>query len=423
MSGDWKRWEGQVVDGSFRLQRFLGSGEQGAVFLTQCGDPEPRNAAIKLVEADSPEAELQLARWERAAQLAHPHLIRMFRSGSCRANQTGLIYAVMEYAEEDVATVLTERPLTVAEAGEMLEPVLDALTYLHGQGLAHGHLKPANIMAVSDQLKISCDGIRRVNELGGIPRKPGMYDPPERQSGESSPSGDVWSLGVTLVEALTQRLPLPAGPTGDVVLPEALPAVFLEVVRRCLQADPRKRATLPEIAAWLHQRSPEASRRSRYLVPAVGVGLALAAILVGPRLIRHPVPPTTLPQPAVQSGPAPKAADPRPPEAPPKPTEHFTGGQVLHQVLPDIPRQARETIRGKVRVGVRVSVDPSGHVVNSKLDSVGPSRYFAGLTLEAARHWEFRPPTVGGRDVSSEWILRFELTNQATAVRSVRVSP
>lgn len=434
MSGDWKQWEGQVVDGSFRLQRFLGSGGQGGVFLTRYGDPEPRNAAIKLVVAESPEAELQLARWERAAQLGHPHLLRMLGSGSCRANHMGMIYAVMEYAEEDVAGVLAERPLTAAEVRELLEPVLGALAYLHGQGFVHGHLKPANIMAVSDQLKISCDGIRRVGELCGIPGKPGVYDPPEWRNGQSSPSGDVWSLGVTLVEGLTQRLPLPAGRAGDVVLPDTLPAVFLDIVRRCLQADPRKRATLAEIAAWLQPSAEPVReapvrptvaprRRSRYLAPAVGAGLALAAILVGPRLIRRPAPPSVPVHPAVRSEPEPKASDRRPPESPAEPAESSVTGKAVHQVLPFIPRKAQETIRGKVRVNVRVSVDSSGHVVGSKLDSAGPSRYFADLTLEAARRWEFLPPKVAGRDVSSEWILRFEITNKATEVRPVRVSP
>ena len=53
MSLDWKHWEGNIVDGKFPLQRYLGAGTQSAVFLTQYGDPDPQPAAIKLVLADS----------------------------------------------------------------------------------------------------------------------------------------------------------------------------------------------------------------------------------------------------------------------------------------------------------------------------------------------------------------------------------
>ena len=53
----------------------------------------------------------------------------------------------MEATEEDLSQILPQRRLTPEEAREMLGPVLDALSYLHGKGFAHGAIKPANIMA------------------------------------------------------------------------------------------------------------------------------------------------------------------------------------------------------------------------------------------------------------------------------------
>ena len=73
-----------------------------------------------------------------------------------------------------------------------------------------------------------------------------------------------------------------------------------------------------------------------------------------------------------------------------------------------MPRKARDTIQGKVRVSVHVRVAPSGSVTAATLDRPGPSPYFAGLALQAARHWKFAPAKVNGNDVASEWILRFE---------------
>jgi TonB family protein len=98
-------------------------------------------------------------------------------------------------------------------------------------------------------------------------------------------------------------------------------------------------------------------------------------------------------------------------------------GKVVHQVLPNVPRSAKATIQGRVKVGVRVRVDPSGNVTGAKLDSAGPSKYFAGLALQAARRWKFDPAKVDDRNVPSEWILRFQFGRTGTTVLPVRAAP
>jgi TonB family protein len=98
-------------------------------------------------------------------------------------------------------------------------------------------------------------------------------------------------------------------------------------------------------------------------------------------------------------------------------------GEVLHQVLPTVPRKAKETIQGKVRVSVRVRVAPSGNVTGATLDSPGPSRYFAGLALQAARRWKFVPAKADGREIASAWTLRFEFGRTGTKVTPVRGVP
>ena len=120
----------------------------------------------------------------------------------------------------------------------MLEPVLNALAYIHGERFVHGHLTPANIMAVSDQLKISCDGICKMGESAPDPREPDVYDPPEFRATGISPAADVWSLGMTLVEALTQCLPNQGSPAAESLLPETVPAVFRGIVADCCSPTP-----------------------------------------------------------------------------------------------------------------------------------------------------------------------------------------
>ena len=61
----------------------------------------------------------------------------------------------------------------------MLAPVLDALAYMHGRGFLHGHIKPSNIMAVGEELKLSSDGICRLAESIDSQSLPSVYDSPE----------------------------------------------------------------------------------------------------------------------------------------------------------------------------------------------------------------------------------------------------
>jgi TonB family protein len=271
MSESWKQWEGQVVDAKFPLHRYLGGSEHSSVFLTERGAP-PQKAAIKFVQVEEPDAELQLFRWKHAATLSHPNLLRIFESGRCRLGDFDLLYVVMEYAEENLSQFLPQRPLTPAEARDVLAPTLEALAYLHREALVHGHIRPSNILAIDDQLKLSSEGLSSVADhadqshlsaaetpqspLATSLRHPSPYDPPEIAKGIISPAGDSWSLGITLVEALTQQLPASAGSAAqERVVPDTLPALFLDIARHCLYRDPQRRWTVAEIAARLNPGS------------------------------------------------------------------------------------------------------------------------------------------------------------------------
>lgn len=115
-----------------------------------------------------------------------------------------------------------------------------------------------------------------------------------------------------------------------------------------------------------------------------------------------------------------------PSEEPAEPTSHAIGsakGQVLDQVLPDVSQKARDTIRGRVRVGIKVHVDPAGAVTDAELDSPGPSKYFADLALQSARKWAFTPPERDGKSVASDWTLRFVFTQTDTKVTPTQTAP
>jgi TonB family protein len=104
-------------------------------------------------------------------------------------------------------------------------------------------------------------------------------------------------------------------------------------------------------------------------------------------------------------------------------TSGIVPGKVVQQVLPAAPQKARDTIQGKVRISVKVHVDESGRVTQAAFDSPGPSQYFAGLALKAAQLWKFAPAQMGGRNVPSEWVLRFEIDPAAINVYPHETSP
>lgn len=506
-----KQWVGQTVDGKFRLGEFVGANEQSAVFLTEYEAPGVRKAAIKLLAADAPEAAGLLSRWRHAAELSHPHLIRLLAMGRCQFNDTPILYVVMEYADENLAGVLGRRPLGPMEARAILGPVVAALAYVHSKGFVHTRIKPSNIMAEEDLLKISSDGLCRIGESSGTVGKRGAYDPPEAAGGRISPTGDVWSLGMTLTEALTQRLPVwERTNQSEPALPPTLPTEFVDLARHCLRRDPQLRWSVADIAARIRPDSqapkpiiPDAQSAfggQRYLTMVTVLVLALAALIIGAQVFRRhshtrsaqlvtvqhldirppaqaavpgpsrgpapetptkpSVPPVTVPvaKPKSQQTPTPTvvATVPgggtqstsqvvrQPSETEKKPvTEHpaapaltlaapglgasgTTGvvhGTVVQQVLPNASQSARDTIRGTVRVTLKVQVDEAGRITGVDIDSAGPSQYFADRAVKAAQLWKFTPAKRDGRNVPSEWMIRFEIDPSLINVHPTEIAP
>src|SRR5258706_5708146 len=496
MSQDWKQWEGQVVNGKFPLLRYLGGSEYSAVFLSELNQSgRPQGAAIKLTPAGGETDEVQLSRWRAAAALSHPHLISIFDEGRCEVAGLALLYVVMECAEENLAQVLPARALTPDEARETVDSVLDVLAYLHGKGFVHGHIRPINIMADDgDQLKLSSDGLRRTGEPLERAGRRDEYDPPEHAPDAFAPvdttstAGDVWSLGMAIVETMTQTRIGTSSTERETLVPLTLPEPFLDIARHCLLRHPQERWTVSEISARLQGRIPAVQVRAvlrapqsavsrsssfpvkgrSYGIPlAAGIIFAFVAIVAGPRLLhRHsempPAPIASLEQPTASSeanaaveqvssaeaehrSEASKAASiskpgmmkdqisegrtATPALAHPEslrgettdtvamlPAVGVVHGDVAQRVLPEVLESARNTIRGTVKVAVRVDVDRSGDVESAELESYGPSKYFARTALEAAQLWRFKPPMVGGRGVLSTWTLRFEFTRGRTIV-------
>jgi TonB family protein len=431
-----RKWEGLVADGKFPLRQWLGSSEHSAVFLTErSANGSQKNAAIKLISAEvfsagNLDEAAQLSRWVETAKLSHPHLIRLFENGRCQIDGTSFLYVVMEYAEENLAQILPQRALSPAEVKEMLPPTVEALLFLHQAGFVHAHLKPSNVLAVDNQLKISSDSLRKPGEPDK--QTPSAYLAPDLATTGPSPAGDAWSLGVMLVAIMTQLEPR-IGNDGAAAIPFTIPQPFYEIAQRCLRVDPSQRSTLdrvlgsPKVQEPLTvkaiRKPPSRKRGKVWLILPVAAAVILLAFLFG-KSHQQPSPPTGATESQTPTASAPAEQTPAPFAGKTSPPQVRTDrGSVSQQVLPEVSRSAQNTITGRVKVRVQVSVDAGGNVTQAKLVSPGPSQYFARQALSAARRWKFSPPQVNGQPSSSEWMMRFEFGRKSIQAFSSELKP
>jgi TonB family protein len=264
--------------------------------------------------------------------------------------------------------------------------------------MAQGSLKPSNILVVGDQLKLASDTLRFIGE----------------SDAGASAEDDVRALGATLCEALTRIRPAAPDGADHVELPAALPASFRAVVSRCLSQDPRDRPTVASLNGWLRgeplamdllapvpattpaqqparkEVAVTPGRTSRRVLPWVVGALALVALLwIAYRWVPMAEEKETPPPPRVEtpSPPTPAAPAPEPSPAPPA----ASAGIATNEVMPAVSQSALDTVRGTLRVTVRVSVNKAGTVIAATADEPGPSRYFERRSVEASRQWTFAP--------------------------------
>jgi len=317
-------WVGRVIDGRFSLIQWLGGSGHSDVFLTELPGDSRQKAAIKFMPVEAGvEARIAFA---MNASRAHSQLLRVLESGRCAIDGSTYAFVVTEYAEEILAEILLIRPLDPDEVRQTLVAVVEALGELHGHGLVHGRLKPSNILVVDDQLKLSSDSLQPVGAPVDEELALSIYDAPERAEGTMSPAMDMWSLGVMIVEALTQQTPdWNRANHRDARIPESIPQPFAGIAAACLRVDPARRATLNDVRNHL------------------GIDLPVAA----PALTPATEPPAPKPAAKAQPRPTPESEQARQDYVEPKP---------IGQALPRFEIEDRHESQRKPRRGVLLVV-------------------------------------------------------------------
>ena len=280
-----------------------------------------RPVAIKLPHPEMEADPVLFERFQReseiGAKLDHPGVMKVYAD---REHST--VYMVMEWAEGRLLRqiLIDEKKLPAARAARITRNILDALAYIHGEGVVHRDLKPENVMVDGeDRIKLidfgiaAKSGARRLTfaKLSQVMGTPDYISPEQVKGKRGDARSDVYAMGVMLYEMLSGKTPW-RGPNAFAIMndrllnnpvpprevnPEITPELQ-EIIYRAIERDPKNRyANAREFAQdlehpekvgvedreelhnWQERRSPVLRRVAFYvmlaLIPVVVFGLLI----------------------------------------------------------------------------------------------------------------------------------------------------
>ncbi|HYS79397.1 MAG TPA: serine/threonine-protein kinase [Anaeromyxobacteraceae bacterium] len=291
--------------GNYRLERLIGRGRMGVVYLAN-DVALLRPTAVKVLSWSAAEAQGQdpvqwfLAEARLVARINHPRVVQIYGA----ARHGGYCYIAMEYVPgQSVEAALAECGTMPPErATDVLLQAASALHAAHRSGVVHRDVKPANLL-------IGSDGVTKLGDFGmafgaaGAPVGQARvragtpyYTAPEVWRGEpATAASDIYSLGATYFELLTGRPPFPGTDVAAVeqahlrapvpdpreVAP-GLPASCAALLQRALAKSPRERHASAQLLA-------QDGRQVLQELTAAGESVA------GPRTRTPPSPPARRP--------------------------------------------------------------------------------------------------------------------------------
>jgi len=282
-----------LLNGRYRLEKRLGRGAMGQVYLARDENLITRRVAVKTIRPDVlSDEDLQegeaIARFEReartAASIQHPNVIDVTDFGK---SEEGVFFLVMEYVEGESLYQLLRREgtVTVQRALALLRQISAGVEAAHDEGILHRDLKPANVFIVQrkkkdgtlaggDIVKVGDFGLAKIisQSLSGLtsgsgPASRGILGTPEYMAPEQMQAGvsldaraDVYALGAMAYHMLGGRPPF----TGDIMqifaqkltqetpalstLRSDIPATVEKSVMHALEKDADKRS--PTVVSW-----------------------------------------------------------------------------------------------------------------------------------------------------------------------------
>lgn len=289
--------------GAYQLEREIGRGGMGAVYLATRADSEfIKRVAIKLIRHGK-ENDFAIRRFRNErqilARIESPYVARLIDGGT---TEDGHPFFVMEYVEgEPVTKFCDANSLTTRERLELFLKICSAVRYAHERHIIHRDLKPSNILVKQDGTPKLLDfGIAKIMgaELPGTSNEATVvgfrmltpaYASPEQMRGEpATPRSDVYSLGVILYELLCGERPSlstfqrsPASP--DRPQEAHLSAHLRAIVFNAIRWDPEERypsveAFTADIQRYLEGLPPKAGSRMAVDLEAAPAEISIAIL-------------------------------------------------------------------------------------------------------------------------------------------------
>jgi serine/threonine protein kinase len=225
---------GQVIAGTYRLNRLLGVGRVGAVYAAVHLSTD-EHVALKLLDPaqGGPEGAGPLREARAAAAVGHPAICEVLDAGQ---EPDGRSYLVLELLEgRDLRRAIEAEDLRLGEIVEIGVQLLDGLAAAHDAGIVHRDIKPENVFLAYDasgRLRVKLLDFGNAPDPGAGPvivdEAPWTMSPEQIRGGEVDARSDLWSTGAVLFWALTGRPPFEAPNPPDLafrILQEEAPAL------------------------------------------------------------------------------------------------------------------------------------------------------------------------------------------------------
>lgn len=251
---------GDFLQNRYEIINCIGSGGMADVFRAR-DHKLNRFVAVKVLKAEYRSDKEFVSKFrveaQAAAGLAHPNIVNVYDVG----DENGVYFIVMELVEGITLKtyILSKGKLSVREATGICLQVASGLEAAHNNGIIHRDVKPQNIIISTDgTAKVADFGIARAassdtinsNVMGSV-----HYSAPEQsRGGFSDAKSDIYSLGITMYEMLTGRVPFDGDSTVEVALKHLqeeiispreylpdLPRAVEQIILKCTQKSPDRR--------------------------------------------------------------------------------------------------------------------------------------------------------------------------------------
>ena len=256
---------------TFTTERLLARGGMGEVYLGHDGQGQP--VAIKRLRAEVVAQEPHMVRrflreGEVLAALNHPNIVRLL---AAHQEADGGYAIVMEYVPGGTLRQRLERDgaLPPAQALDIALELADALARAHHLGVIHRDLKPENVLLATDGTPRLTDfglafdaAASRLTQHGAVLGTLAYLSPEAARGQEAGAAGDIWALGVMLLEMVTGRHPFLRQSAGATLLAilavelpplDSMPPPLAEVVGRLAAPAPRRLGSMRQVAAELER--------------------------------------------------------------------------------------------------------------------------------------------------------------------------